>query len=34
MLFGGWYAANIVFNLYNKQALKAMPLPLTCTTIQ
>lgn len=33
-LFGGWYVANIVFNLYNKQALLAFPQPLTMTTLQ
>jgi solute carrier family 35 protein E1 len=33
-LFGGWYAFNILFNIYNKKALKAFPYPLTCTAIQ
>lgn len=34
MLFGGWYVANIVFNIYNKQTLVAFPQPLTLTTLQ
>ncbi|GAX78880.1 hypothetical protein CEUSTIGMA_g6319.t1 [Chlamydomonas eustigma] len=33
-LFGGWYASNIAFNLYNKQVLSAFPHPLTMTTLQ
>jgi len=34
LLFAGWYAFNIYFNVYNKQVLKAFPHPLTCTTLQ
>lgn len=33
-LFGGWYLANIVFNIYNKQALGALPQPMTMTVLQ
>ncbi|GFR49332.1 hypothetical protein Agub_g11360, partial [Astrephomene gubernaculifera] len=33
-LFAGWYAANIAFNLYNKQVLKAFPYPVTVTEAQ
>lgn len=33
-LFAGWYAANIVFNIYNKTSLKSFPMPLTLTTFQ
>ena len=34
VLFAGWYAFNIVFNIYNKQVLKAFPYPLHCTMFQ
>ena len=34
VLFGGWYAFNIVFNIYNKQVLKAFPYPWHCTMFQ
>lgn len=34
LLFGGWYLANIAFNIFNKQVLKEFPYPLTCTTLQ
>ncbi|KXZ55452.1 hypothetical protein GPECTOR_2g1001 [Gonium pectorale] len=33
-LFAGWYVANIAFNLYNKQVLKAFPFPVTVTEVQ
>ena len=33
-LFAGWYGANIVFNIYNKQTLVAHPFPLTSTLCQ
>lgn len=33
-LFLGWYGANIVFNIYNKQVLKVFPFPVTCTLCQ
>jgi len=33
-LFCGWYAFNIVFNIYNKQVLKAYPFPMTATLCQ
>lgn len=33
-LFAGWYLTNIVFNIYNKQVLKAYPFPLTSTLCQ
>lgn len=33
-LFAGWYVANIIFNLFNKQALGAFPNPLTMTVLQ
>lgn len=33
-LFAGWYSASIVFNYYNKQALRALPLPMTMTALQ
>ncbi|MEW5310472.1 MAG: hypothetical protein WDW38_002269 [Sanguina aurantia] len=33
-LFAGWYAANIAFNIYNKQVLAVFPHPLTCTAAQ
>lgn len=33
-LFGTWYWANTVFNVYNKQVLKVFPYPLTCTVAQ
>mmetsp|Transcript_4592 Transcript_4592/g.9924 ORF Transcript_4592/g.9924 Transcript_4592/m.9924 type:complete len:399 (+) Transcript_4592:48-1244(+) len=33
-LFGGWYACNIIFNIYNKTSLKLFPHPLTLTTVQ
>lgn len=34
VLFGGWYAFNIIFNIYNKQVLKAFPYPWHCTMFQ
>lgn len=34
ILFSLWYAANIVFNIYNKQVLKVFTYPVTCTEIQ
>ena len=34
VLFAGWYACNIQFNLWNKVVLKTVPLPLTCTLVQ
>ena len=34
VLFAGWYAFNIVFNIYNKQVLKAFPYPVHCTMFQ
>ena len=34
LLFAGWYAFNIQFNLWNKVVLKTVPLPLTCTLVQ
>jgi solute carrier family 35 protein E1 len=33
-LFAAWYAANIYFNIFNKQVLAAFPYPLTCTAVQ
>ncbi|KAG2452404.1 hypothetical protein HYH02_002647 [Chlamydomonas schloesseri] len=33
-MFAGWYAANIAFNIYNKQLLKAFAFPLTITEAQ
>ena len=33
-LFAGWYATNIVFNIYNKQVLKVYPYPFTSTLCQ
>lgn len=33
-MFVGWYLANIIFNIYNKQVLRVFPFPLTCTTVQ
>lgn len=33
-LFGLWYLANIYFNIYNKQVLKAFAHPFTVTAIQ
>uniref|UniRef100_A0A0D6QVH9 Sugar phosphate transporter domain-containing protein n=1 Tax=Araucaria cunninghamii TaxID=56994 RepID=A0A0D6QVH9_ARACU len=33
-LFGLWYLFNIYFNIYNKQVLKAYPLPITITNFQ
>lgn len=33
-LFGLWYLFNIYFNIYNKQVLKAYPLPMTITNFQ
>ncbi|GAB5356407.1 hypothetical protein AAMO2058_000287400 [Amorphochlora amoebiformis] len=32
--FGLWYALNIVYNVYNKKALNALPLPWTMATAQ
>ncbi|KAK3249390.1 hypothetical protein CYMTET_41177 [Cymbomonas tetramitiformis] len=32
-LLGCWYAANIYFNIYNKQVLSVFPLATTCTSI-
>lgn len=32
--FGLWYALNIGYNVYNKKALNAVPLPWTLATIQ
>ena len=29
-----WYAANIVFNIYNKQVLKVFTYPINCTELQ
>ena len=34
VLFAGWYACNIVFNICNKQVLGAYPFPLTSTLWQ
>lgn len=34
LLFAGWYAANVYFNIYNKQVLKVYPYPITCTCLQ
>lgn len=34
ILFALWYLANIYFNIYNKQVLKAFPFPLTITAFQ
>ena len=34
MLFGLWYAANILFNIWNKQVLKAYTFPVTGTFVQ
>ncbi|EFJ45867.1 hypothetical protein VOLCADRAFT_109189 [Volvox carteri f. nagariensis] len=33
-MFAGWYAANIAFNLYNKQVLKVFAFPITITEMQ
>ncbi len=33
-LFASWYAANIAFNLYNKQVLKVFAYPITVTQVQ
>ncbi|GLI68197.1 hypothetical protein VaNZ11_012541 [Volvox africanus] len=33
-MFAGWYAANIAFNLYNKQVLKLFAYPVTVTEVQ
>jgi hypothetical protein len=34
LLFGMWYAANIFFNIWNKQVLKAYTFPITGTFVQ
>ena len=34
LLFGLWYAANIFFNIWNKQVLKASAFPITGTLVQ
>eukprot|EP00892_Ulva_mutabilis_P010073 jgi/Ulvmu1/7438/UM036_0099.1 len=34
LMFAGWYAFNIVFNINNKQVLTAFHYPLTCTSYQ
>jgi hypothetical protein len=34
LLFGLWYAANILFNIWNKQVLKAYTFPITGTFVQ
>jgi solute carrier family 35 protein E1 len=34
VLFGLWYAANIAFNIWNKQVLKAYTFPVTGTFVQ
>jgi hypothetical protein len=34
LLFGLWYAANIFFNIWNKQVLKAYAFPITGTLFQ
>lgn len=34
LLFGLWYAANILFNIWNKQVLKAYNFPITGTFVQ
>jgi solute carrier family 35 protein E1 len=34
LLFGMWYAANIFFNVWNKQVLKAYTFPITGTFVQ
>ena len=34
LLFGLWYAANILFNIWNKQVLKAYTFPVTGTFVQ
>ena len=34
VLFSLWYAANIVFNIYNKQVLKVFAFPVSCTELQ
>ncbi|CAN8070523.1 unnamed protein product, partial [Agarophyton chilense] len=34
LMFATWYWANTAFNVYNKQALKLFPYPLTCTVVQ
>jgi len=34
LLFAGWYATNIAFNIYNKQALVACPYPTSMTVLQ
>lgn len=34
LLFGLWYAANIFFNIWNKQVLKAYAFPITGTFVQ
>ena len=34
VLFSLWYAANIVFNIYNKQVLKIFTYPINCTELQ
>lgn len=33
-LFGTWYMANILFNIWNKQVLNVTALPITCTLLQ
>eukprot|EP00191_Tetraselmis_sp_GSL018_P016611 CAMPEP_0177579974 /NCGR_PEP_ID=MMETSP0419_2-20121207/1275_1 /TAXON_ID=582737 /ORGANISM="Tetraselmis sp., Strain GSL018" /LENGTH=476 /DNA_ID=CAMNT_0019068735 /DNA_START=398 /DNA_END=1828 /DNA_ORIENTATION=+ len=33
VLLGAWYASNIFFNIYNKQALQVFPYATTCTAI-
>ncbi|GLC40869.1 holo-[acyl-carrier-protein] synthase [Pleodorina starrii] len=33
-MFAAWYAANIAFNLYNKQVLKVFAYPITVTQVQ
>lgn len=34
ILFTTWYVSNTIFNIYNKQVLRAYPFPLTCTIAQ
>lgn len=34
LLFGLWYGANIFFNIWNKQVLKAYAFPITGTLVQ
>ncbi|GAB5367992.1 hypothetical protein AAMO2058_001279400 [Amorphochlora amoebiformis] len=34
VLFLGWYAFNIMFNIFNKQVLKQYPFPVSCTALQ